>query len=147
MKYLKSILLAFIIFVMTSCDYTMYVALRNYREPAKVCVTYPKAGLILWNNDTLLLKHINTPTFDSSLIRLNASDSSYCFIAPKGKEVALQPISFDKPPINQIRIFNSPDSVLTVNIEDRKEFKKLKKAGIIQTRGFIFTYSIFVENK
>lgn len=147
MKYLKTILLASIIFVMTSCDYMMYVAVRNYREPAKVCVTYQKVGNTFFDNDTLQLKNIYTPTFDSSLIRQNASDSSYCFTAPKGYEVALKPVSLGTP-IQQIKIFNSPDSVLTVNLwGDRKEVKKLKKAGVIQTKGWIFTHTIIVENK
>jgi len=148
MKYFKSVLLAFIIFVMTSCDVTKYVAVRNYREPAKVCVTYQKVGNPFFDNDTLKLKNINTPKFDSSLVRQNASDSSYCFIAPMGKEVALKPIALGGLPIQQIKVFNSPDSVLTVNLwGDRNEIKRLKKAGIIQIKGWIFTHSIIVENK
>jgi hypothetical protein len=123
----------------------MHVAVRNYREPAKVCVTHQRAGHYR-NSDTLNLKGLDDQTSASLLIRENTSDSSYCFIAPKGYEVHLQPIALGTP-IQQVRIINAHDSVLTVNLWNGRALRKLKRAGIIKTKAFIFTHSIFIENK
>ncbi len=147
MKHIKVIILFFFVVGFTSCDYTMYVAVRNYREPGRVNVTYQKTGNTFFNNDTLLLNRIgNSTKFDSSLLRVNTSKDSYYFIAPREKEIGLRPISLGQP-ITQVHLVNSSDSSWTINLWDRKEFKKLKKLGRIRTKGFIFTTSIFIENK
>jgi hypothetical protein len=124
----------------------MYVAVRNYKEPCKVHVTYQRSGNTFFDNDTLLLKPMNNSEFDGSLLRVNTSGNSYCFIAPREKEIALKPISLGQP-IKQVEIISSSDSLWRINLWDRKEFKKLKKSGRIKTKGFIFTTSIYIENK
>jgi len=124
----------------------VYVAVRNYKEPCKVNVTYQKSGGTFFDNDTLLLKPINNSEFDSSLLRVNTSAESYYFIAPREKEIALRPISLGQP-IRQVEIISSSDSLWTINLWDRNEFKTLKKSGQIKTKGFIFTTSIYIENK
>lgn len=146
MKHFKIIVLTFFVFGLTSCDYTMYVAVRNYKEPCRVNVTYQKSGNTFFDNDTLLLKALDNSKFDTSLLRVNTSTDSYYFIAPREKEIALRPMSLGQP-IKQVEIINSSDSSWTINLWDRKEFKKLKKSGQVKTKGFIFTTSIFIENK
>lgn len=131
---------------LTSCDYTMYVAVRNYKEPCRVKVTYQKSGNTFFDNDTLLLRALNNSTFDSSLLRVNTSTDSYYFIAPRQKEIALRPQSLGQP-IKQIEIINSSNSSWVINLRDREEFKKLKRSGQLKTKGFIFTTAIFIENK
>ncbi len=123
----------------------MYVAVRNYRELCKVNVAYQKQGNTFFDSDTLLLKSINNSQFDSSLIRVNTSANSYYFLAPHNKEIALRPQSLGQP-IKQVNISNSEDSTWKIDLWDRKEFKKLKKSGQIETQGFIFTTSIFINN-
>lgn len=146
MRHIKTITLIFFIVSLTSCDYSMYVAVRNYKEPCKVNVTYRKSGNTFFDSDTLLLKPINNSEFDSSLLRVNTSHNSYYFIAPREKEIALRPRSLGQP-IRQVEIISSSDSLWRINLWDRDEFKKLKKSGQIKTKGFIFTTSIYIENK
>lgn len=146
MRYIKIIILTFFVAGFTSCDYTTYVAVRNYREPCRVNVTYQKYGSTFFDNDTLLLKVIGNSKLDSSLLRINTSTNSYYFIAPREKEIALNPISLGQP-IKQVQVMNSSDSSWTINLWDKKGLKKLKKSGQVKTKGFIFTTSIFIENK
>ena len=146
MGLFKIIVLAFFVVGLTSCDYTMYVAVRNYKEPCRVNVTYQKSGNTFFDSDTLLLSALDHPQFDSSLLRFNTSADSYYFIAPREKEIALRPKSLGNP-IKQVEIINSSESSWTINLWDRKEFRKLKKSALIKTKGFIFTTSIFIENK
>lgn len=131
---------------LTSYDYTMYVAVRNYKEPCRVNVLYEKYGGGYYDNDTLPLKGIGNPGFASSLVRKNTSDSTYNFIAPLESEVALRPRAFGVP-IRKIEIVNESKGSWTVNLLDKKGFKQAKNAGQIKTKGFLFTSSIFIENK
>lgn len=146
MGHIKISLLAILGFGLTSCDYSMHVAVRNYKEPCRVNVTYQKTANTLSDNDSLLVKFIDNPKFDNSLDLINTSSNSYYFTAPSNKEVVLKPVSLGQP-IKQIEIINSPDSAWKIDLGDRKQFKKLKKSGQIKTKGFIFTTSIFIENK
>lgn len=148
MKQFKAIIFTLCILGLTSCDYTMYVAVRNYKDPCRVNVTYQKSGYTFFDKDTLLLRGLDNSEFDSSLIRNNnTSTDSYYFIAPRLKEIALRPQSLKQQPIKQVEIINSSDSSWVINLWDRKEFKKLKKSGQLKTKGFIFTTSILIENK
>lgn len=146
MKHFKIIIPAFFVFVFTSCDYTMYVAVQNYKEPCRVNVTYQKSGNTFFDNDTLMVKTINSAKSDSSLVRVNTSSNSYYFIAPREKEIGLRPRSLGNP-IVQVEMINSSDSSWKINLRDRKAIWDLKKSGLIKTKGFIFTTAIFIENK
>jgi hypothetical protein len=124
----------------------MHVAVRNYKEPCRVEVTHEKSGAAFFDSDTLLLRDLDHPPFDSFLLRYNTSADSYYFIAPTEKEVSLRPIALGNP-IKQVEIIKSSEPSMTINLLDRKQFRKLKKSGMIKTKGFIFTMSIFIENK
>ena len=73
MRQLKIITFIFFVIGLTSCDHTMYIAVRNYKEPCKVNVAYQKDVNSFFDTDTLLLKPIGNSKFDSSLIRVNTS--------------------------------------------------------------------------
>lgn len=147
MKQIQFILMACICLLLSSCDYTMYVAVRNYREPCKVNVTFDKSVGTFFDNDTLSLKSIPNADFDGSLIRNNTGPGTYSFIAPHNKEIALRPVALNRQPISQIEIINAVDSSWVINLRDRAEFQKLKKSGRIKTRRFIVTTGFFIENK
>ena len=145
-KQQKIITLAFLITYLTSCDYTMNVAVRNYKRPCRVNITYQKSIDTFFDNDTLLFSSLDSRQFDSSLLRFNTSANSYYFIAPSNKEITLHPKSIGNP-IEKVEIFDSSDSSWTINLWDRKEIRRLKRSGLIKTKGFLFTTSIFIENK
>ena len=142
----RILILSFFAISFIACDHTTYVAVRNYKEPCRVDVTYQKSGNTFFDNDTLKVKTIGNSNADSSLLRSNTSADSYYFTAPAGKEIALRPASLGQP-IKQVKISNSTDSSWTINLWDRKEYKKLKKAGKIKTKGFIIRAAILIENK
>jgi hypothetical protein len=94
-----------------------------------------------------LMKNIQNSNYDGFIVREPTSDSSYSFIGPVGKEVILKPVSLGTP-IRKITIINSQDSTHTVDFRaGKKDLLKLKKSGIVKTKGFIFATSIIVENK
>lgn len=145
MKYFQGILILFLIFILTSCDHTTYVAVRNYKPSCKVNVTYVGSNL-LFNNYTLFTSGLANPKLHGSIVRVNTSPSTYSFIAPQETEIGLNPASLGQP-IKQIEIINAPDSAFDINLWDRKQFKKFRKEGIIKIRRVIFISSIIVINK
>ena len=147
MRKIKIILISYFVVGLTSCDFTMYVGVRNFRQPCRVNVEYQRVGNPFFDKDTLLVGDIENIVVDSSLLRVNTSSNSYYFIAPNKKEVALRPVALGAQPIKTVTIINSSDSIWTINLWDRKQFKQLKKSGQIKTKGFIFTNSILIENK
>ena len=146
MKYFKLIMPAFYLFALTSCDFSMYTAVRNYKEPCKVNVVYNNTGSLINNSDTLLVKNIDDAKPDSQLVRTNTSSNAYYFTAPQKKEIALRPVALAQP-IKQVQMTNSSGSTWEINFSDKKQFKKLRKSGQIKTKGFIFTNTILIENK
>ena len=147
MRHIKMILISYFVVGLTSCDYTMYVGVRNFKQPCRVNVEYQRVGNPFFDKDTLLVRDIENSVVDTSLLRINTSSNSYYFIAPNKQEVALRPIALGAQPIKNVTIINSADSIWIINLWDRKQFKQLKKSGQIKTKGFIFTNSILIENK
>ena len=147
MRKTKIILIFFLFIGITSCDFTMHVGVRNYKQPCRVNVEYQKVGNPFFDKDSLLVSDIEKSVFDSTLIRINTSSNSYYFIAPNKKEVALRPFALGAQPIKHVTIINSADSIWVLNLWDKKQFKQLKKSGQIKTKGFIFTHSILIVNK
>ncbi|HMG68560.1 MAG TPA: hypothetical protein VK588_12770 [Chitinophagaceae bacterium] len=145
MKYFQGSLILFLIFILTSCDHSIYVAVRNYKPACKVNVAYDGTNTF-FNNDTLFTHDLDDPKLHGSIVRINTSPTSYSFIAPPGNEIGLRPQSFGQP-IKQIEIMNSADSTWNINLWDRKQFKKLRKEGLIKIRRVIFISSIFIINK
>lgn len=145
MRPFKLIITAILYFVVVSCDHTTYVAVRNYKEPCRVLVTYEKSGNTIIDHDSLKLRNINSTKIHSLIVRTNTSLNSYLFIAPGGKETGLMPQSLGQP-IKQVEIFNTTDSPWIIHLWERKEYKKLKKSGQITTKGFIFTTEILINN-
>ncbi len=147
MRNIKIIPIYFFVACLTSCDYTVYVGIRNFKQPCRVNVEYQRVGNPFFDKDTLFVKDIEDAVFDSSCLRVNTSSNSYYFIAPNQREVALRPVALGTQPITNVSIINSPDSIWTINLWDRKQVKQLKKSGQIKTKGFIYTRSILIENQ
>mgnify|MGYP000907647428 CR=1 FL=1 len=144
MKFSLLILLTSTVLCLTSCDYTTYVALRNYKESSKVQVYYNSTNPI-FNSDTLRVLSLMTPISNSLVVRENISLDSYTFIAPSNSEIIFQPFSLGQP-IKQIDIFHTKDSITRIILWDGKAYKKLKKLGIIKDKGFIFKTRIYIDN-
>lgn len=132
--------------VLISCDFTVWISLRNYREACNIKVDHQNLTEQTYYSDTLFLTNIDNPEIKSSVIRTNTSPNKYFFTCPKQVDVALNPIALGTP-IKQVDIINASDSLWSINLWNRKEFKKLKKSGQIKTKGFIFTHQITIENK
>jgi hypothetical protein len=145
MRY-NLLIFTFLLFALTSCDYTMRVAIRNHKDPCRVQVSYERSEKIILNNDTLLVGDLYNASFERYILRTNTSAESYYFIAPKHKETVLAPTALGMP-IKEVTIINSVDSFWKIDLRDRKVIRKLKKAGKVRTKGFIFKTSIVIENK
>ena len=139
-------LFALLVVGLTSCDYSMHISVRNYKEPCRVDVTYEKAGSTFFDSDTLAVKMLASPRLGSSLLRVNTSANTYFFTAPREREVVLNPISLGNS-IKDITIANSPDSFWTIHLWDRHQLRKVKRSGQIKTSGFIFWHAISIENR
>src|SRR6476661_4002105 len=109
MRYINIILISCFVVGLTSCDFTMYVGVRNFRQPCRVNVEYQRVGNPFFDKDTLLVRDIEYSVVDSSLIRVNTSSNSYYFIAPNKKEVSLRPNALGAQPIKNVAIINSSD--------------------------------------
>lgn len=137
-------LLAAITSILTSCDYTMYVAVANHTSATKVKVRYANSGHIWDNKDTLRIRgpHVGV---DSFVVRTNIDSSSYYFIAPPDTEIQLLPVSLGSP-IRRIEFMGDSSWSYETN-SSNKIRKALKKRGLIETSGFPFTYKIIYHNR
>ena len=142
----KLLLIFFTAVVLASCDYSMNISVRNYKEACKVKVNYQTDPPPLVNNDTLSLTALTANGTNGSVLRINTVTGEYHFTCPGETEVKLMPVRLGNP-ITKVAITNKADSVWTIVPGDTKMLRKLKKGGLVKTKGFIFTHSIFIENK
>lgn len=128
--------------VLVSCDIVYQVAFHNYgHESSKVVVEY-QGGL--WDNDTLSATRFESE-FDTMIIRTNIDSNTYYFTAPIRSQVTLQPKSIGTP-ITKISFETEADTTVTVELFG-ENWKKLRKEGVVETKGFYFIHTILINRQ
>lgn len=128
-KQIKTLLSLFILIsLMSSCEYSYYIAINNQNSPTKVIVTYENRYSNWETGDTLKIKSKYFNNLDTIIFRKNIDSTKYSFIVPEKTEVELMPRSIGTP-IRKIEIEINKDSTFTVNLRDNKQMKLLIKNG------------------
>ena len=128
-KQIKTFLSLFILIsLMSSCEYSYYIAINNQNSPTKVIVTYENKYSNWETGDTLKIKSKYFNNLDTIIFRKNIDSTKYSFIVPEKTEVELMPRSIGTP-IRKIEIEINKDSTFTVNLRDNKQMKLLIKNG------------------
>lgn len=126
-----------------SCDVVSRVIIWNPDEKREVIVKYGlehRESSFWSNSDTLVATSLDNQK-DSAIIINKVDSTTYRFQIPENHCVELQPKSFGTP-IEQIGIIEKRrPQVVNINGQD---WKKLKRAGIVETKGVLFIREINV---